>query len=308
MQLLNQPSSKVVVNGATSSEVHIISGVPQGSVLGPLFFLMYINGASDLVFSPGTHIAIYADDIQLSKPVVCDDDFLGLQTDLNSLFQWSVSRRLTFNPEKCKFMVVSRRRNPVDPPVLTLGGHAITRVSQFTYLGVIVTSDLSWSEHIHVLCTRVKKMLGLLYRTFYLNASTTSLLQLYISLIRPFLEYACQVWNPHLAKDVEKLEKVQKFALKVCVKQWDLDYTSLLFICALPTLATRRKYFNLCTMYKIVNHQIYYPPDAFIPRVTPFHALFPSSLSTALLSLKLLSLLICAKHLLSLQIKSTDTH
>ena len=80
-------------------------------------------------------------------------------------------------------------------------------------------------------------MLGLLYRTFYLNASTTSLLQLYISLIRPFLEYACQVWNPHLAKDVEKLEKVQKLALKVCVKQWDLEYTSLLFICALPTLA-----------------------------------------------------------------------
>ena len=194
---------RVVVNGATSSEVHVISGVPQGSVLGPLFFLMYINGASDLVFSPGTHITIYADDILLSKPVVCDDDFLGLQTYLNYLFQWSVSRRFTFNPEKCKFMVVSRRRNPVDPPVLTLGGHAITRVFQFTYLGVIVTSDLSWSEHIHVLCTRAKKMLGLLYRTFYLNASTTSLLQLYISLIRPFLEYACQVWNPHLAKDVE---------------------------------------------------------------------------------------------------------
>ena len=59
-------------------------------VLGPLFFLMYINGASDLVFSPGTHITIYADDILLSKPVVCDDDFLGLQTDLNSLFRWSV--------------------------------------------------------------------------------------------------------------------------------------------------------------------------------------------------------------------------
>ena len=107
---LTSQVQRVVVNGATSSEVHVTSGVPQGSVLGPLFFLMYINGASDLVFSPGTHITIYADDILLSKPVVCDDDFLGLQTDLNSFFQWSVSRCLTFNPEKCKLMVVSTRR------------------------------------------------------------------------------------------------------------------------------------------------------------------------------------------------------
>ena len=72
-------------------------------------------------------------------------------------------------------------------------------------------------------------------------------------------------------KDVEKLEKVQKFALRLCVKQWDLDYVSLLFICDLPTLAARRKYFNLCTMYKIL---IFFPSNMFSPRVTPFQ---PSS-------------------------------
>jgi hypothetical protein len=265
---------RVVVNGATSSEVHAVSGVPQGSVLGPLFFLIYINSASDLGFSPGTHITLYADDILLSKPVICHEDFIGLQTDINSLFQWSTGRRLTFNQEKCKFMLVTRRRNPGDPPVLALGEHAIAQVFQFKYLGVTVTSDLSWGKHIHILCTRAKRMLGLLYRTFYLNTSATSLLQLYISLIRPCLEYACQVWNPHLVKDVEKLEKVQKFALRLCVKQWDLDYSSLLFVCNVPTLATWRKYFNLCTMYKIINQQMFYPPDVFVPRVTPF---LPSS-------------------------------
>ena len=75
-----------------------------------------------------------------------------------------------------------------------------------------------------------------------------------------------------ILKDVEKLENVQKFALRLCVKQWDLDYTSLLFICDLPTLAARRQYFSLCTMYKIVNNLMDFPSDVFIPRVTSRHS------------------------------------
>ena len=118
--------------------------------------------------------------------------------------------------------------NPAIPPVVTLGCHTIARVYQYTYLGVTLSADLSWDKHIHVLCTKAKKMLGLLYRSFYPNSSASSLLKLYISLIRPLLEYACQVWNPYLTKNIEKLEKVQRFALRLCVKQWDLDYPSLL--------------------------------------------------------------------------------
>ena len=136
----------------------------------------------------------------------------------------------------------------------------------------------------------------LLYRTFYHDASVTSLV--YVSLIRPILEYACQLWSPHLVKDVEKLEKVQKFALRLCVKQWDLDYVSLLFICDLPTLAARRKYFNLCTMYKIVNQLIFFPSNMFSPRVTPFQ---PSSNHiSAILSDKLIFILILYQFVLPL--------
>ena len=172
-------------------------------------------------------------------------------------------------------MVVTRKRNSLRPPTLTLGLHAISRVYEYTYLGVTITADLSWSDHIHVLCSKSKRMLGLIYRTFYANSSPFSLLKLYISLIRPSLEYACQVWNPYLAKDIDKLEKVQRFALRLCFKQWDLDYQSLLFLSDLPTLAARRKYFNLCTMFKIVNKLIHFPQDVFIPKITPFS--YPSN-------------------------------
>ena len=225
---------------------------------------------TDLSFSPETNITLYADDILLYKPIRNSDDFTLLQTDLDNLSDWAARSCLSFNPTKCKFMVVTRKRNPAIPPVVTLGCHTIARVYQYTYLGVTLSADLSWDKHIHVLCTKAKKMLGLLYRSFYPNSSASSLLKLYISLIRPLLEYACQVWNPYLTKNIEKLEKVQRFALRLCVKQWDLDYPSLLFISDLPTLAARRKYFSLCSMFKIVNQLMHFPQDVFVPRTTPF--------------------------------------
>ena len=138
-----------------------------------------------MALSPGSTITLYADDILLSKPFDAEDLVL-LQEDINSLSQWSTYKNLVFNPDKCKFMIVTRKRNQTHSPALILNGH-------YTYLGVTLSSDLSWSKHIHELCTRAKKMLGLLYRTFYLYTSSTNLLQLYVYLIRPRLEYACVV-------------------------------------------------------------------------------------------------------------------
>ena len=180
---------------------------------------------------------------------------------------------LMFNPHKCKYMVISRKKtNLLVPPLITLGSSAIERTHSYKYLGVSISSDLSWSEHIYNICTRARRTIGLLYCHFYLNSNSTSLQKLYLTLVQPLLEYGCQVWHPHLVRDIAKLERVQKLVLRLCTKQWTLDYSTLLSLCNLPSLETRRKYFCLCTMYKIVNKLIDFPPDIFVQRVTPFHS------------------------------------
>ena len=115
-------------------------------------------------------------------------------------------------------------------------------------------------------------MLGLFYRTFYTDSSSTSLLKLYATVIRPSLEYACQVWDPHLVKDIEKLEGVPKFALRICLKKWEMG-VGLLLISNLPTVANCRKYFKPCTMFK--NRSLHFHQNLFTLRTTPY--IHPSS-------------------------------
>ena len=120
-------------------------------------------------------------------------------------------------------------------------------------------SDLSWSPHISNLCVKARKLVGLLYRQFYQHADPSTLLQLYRAFIRPHLEYCAIVWDPHLVKDVEALEKVQRFALRMCLKNWSLDHDQLYQLSNLPSLAFRRSNAKLCHLFRIVNDLCDFP-------------------------------------------------
>ena len=151
--------------------------------------------------------------------------------------QWSIENYLDFNTSKCKYMVVSRKRDPPEPDVpLLLFGSALERVDSYKYLGVLLTGDLSWSLQVETVCQKARRILGLLYRRFYGRASQDSLKQLYLSLVRPHLEYACQVWDPHLSRDKNALEKVQSFACKLATSRWDSTYEELLSLLELKAL------------------------------------------------------------------------
>ena len=244
--LLNRRQS-VVVNGEQSPSLPVISGVPQGSVIGPLLFLIYINDITTSVSH--SKLSLYADDIALYRTIHSVIDYLLLQADVNSVANWVGINHLNFNIPKCCYICFSWKRYlSIPPPVLSIGGVDLRRVDNTKYLGLSLSSDLSWSDHITNLCRKTKRLIGMLYRQFYAHADTPTLLKLYVAFIRPHLEYACTIWSPSTKKDIVALENVQKFALKVSLKQWTLSYEDMLDRANIPSLSSRRQNLSLCQL------------------------------------------------------------
>ena len=228
--------------------------------MGSLLFLLFINDITTLEFSGGSLI-LYADDILLYRAIQSDTDYKLLQRDIDKLYIWSEENHLCFNPTKCKYLIISRKCNPLRPTVnLNINNTVLSKVDHIRYLGVWITENLSWSKHIDVICKNARKKLGFMYRLFYQHSSLATLKELYISCVRSQLEYACPVWDPHLRTAVAALEKVQKFALRLCTKKWaHSNYSSLLEQCYLPTLETRRLYLKLCYLYQVINGNFTFP-------------------------------------------------
>ena len=268
---LSGRKQQVVVNGSTSYAVPVLSGVPQGSVLGPLLFLLYIDGITNVTLSPNSHLTLYADDMLLYRPIANCADYANLQEDINRISEWVEANYLQFNTQKCKFMRVTRKRSGIYPPTLYLCCQPLQEVDSYKYLGILLSSDLSWTQHIQSICGKARKLIGLIYRRFYQCSNSESLFQMYVSLVRPHLEYASQVWNTYKTGDINSLENVQKFALRMCAKQWDSSYNDLLQLFSLPSLQQRRLYLDLFTMFKIVHGFFYFPSGVFVeqaPRLT----------------------------------------
>ena len=134
-----------------------------------------------------------------------------------------------------------------------------------------MSHNLCWSQHIQEVCNKAKKALGIIYRNISSHTNDPStIFRLYFALVRPHLEYAAQVWNPHLEKDILCLEKVQKFALRICIKDYHESYENLLEFCKVPSLKKRRLFLCLCTFYCIKNNLIYFPCGSVFPPTMSF--------------------------------------
>ncbi len=118
---LTDRKQQVVVSGGISSALPVVSGVPQGSVLGPLLFIIYVDGVETVTLPDGT-VVMFADDMVLYRPIRSDHDFLLLQRDINAISNWISNLHLQFNGKKCKYMVLSRKRSSVVPPALVVNG------------------------------------------------------------------------------------------------------------------------------------------------------------------------------------------
>ena len=217
---LTDQSQSVRVGECLSSPLPVLSGVPQGSILGPLLFIAFFNDIVKLSPSFSANLYLYADDILLLHPISDSNDIISLNSELSSIHSWLSSKFLQINVSKSKFMIFSHRPqfsfNHL--PQVKISDSILERVSTFKYLGIIFKPNLSWSDHILYARLRAKRTLGLIYRHFYKHCSSSTLLLLYQTLVRPILEYCSILWDPPSSSVSSSLESIQHFAMKIISK------------------------------------------------------------------------------------------
>ena len=260
----------VCVDGSSSDVLPVSSGVPQGSVLGPILFIIYIDGITKVALTAG-NLSLYADDILPYRPIQNIEDFAFLQNDVTNLCSWTNDNLLDFNAIKCKYMLISKRRQPFIPVVLTINGSPLERVDAYKYLGIWITSDLTWSKQVMEVYKKARQKIGILYCKYYQFATPPTMLKLYLSCIQPDLEYAIPAWDPHQHGLINSLEAVQKFAMRVCTKQWSSNYSALLNAYGVPSLRKRRLILKLSYLYNILNGRYSLPEPSPVETRTTSH-------------------------------------
>ena len=252
---------RVRVQSEVSNWTHVLSGVPQGSVLGPVLFLIYINDMVDVISY--SLISLFADDTKLSNTIGRLEDASYLQSDLDSIVQWSKKWSLRFNPQKCKVLHLGKHNEKFSYSMMEDGNRIILDQVPFEKdLGVYIDQDLSFNKHIGEAIGKANRILGLIRRSFkYLTAEI--FVHLYKTLLRPFVEYSSPVWSPYKKKDIILIEGIQRRATKLVSEINHLSYPNRLKFLGLHTLEYRRLRADLIQVYKILTKKENVDPEMF---------------------------------------------
>jgi exonuclease III len=248
---------RVVVNGTKSETSDVASGVPQGTVLGPLLFSIHIN---DIVNDISSEIRLFADDCVCYREIKSEEDCIQLQEDIDRLGNWAKKWGMRFQPVKCNIMQIYRKKCHLRYSYY-LEGTELETLESIKYLGVSISRDLTWNRHIHETCNRANRTLGLLKRNLS-KCPKDIRMQAYKGLIRPTLEYASTIWDPHTKILQEKLEAVQKRAARFVNSNYNFDPGSMTKILAdsnLEPLKERRRQNRLILFYKGINSKANLP-------------------------------------------------
>ena len=202
---LSGRTQSVVVEGSSSDRVPVVSGVPQGSVLGPMLFLLFINDIPDKITS---NLRLFADDCIVYRKIKGISDCEALQEDLNMLAEWETKWGIASHPQKCSVLSVTRSRTPTRFDY-QLKGHVLELQDSTNYLGVDLQSSLSWKTHIDRISKKANSMLGFLRRNLRSCKEDTKA-NAYFTMVRSNLEYCSSVWSPHHQDQVHKVEMVQR--------------------------------------------------------------------------------------------------
>ena len=250
----------VVINGSLSYLAEVISGVPQGTVLGPILFLIYINDMGDCALH--SFLSTFADDTRISGRVDSDSDVDKTQADLNQVIEWSSSNNMLLHEQKFELLCHKSSRPghflTELPYVSELYQYStskgtITQKSLVKDLGVNVHESLSWTPHINIIADSARKMASWVLSVFK-DRSKETMVTLYTSMVRSKLEYCCPLWDPTSIEDIRTLETVQRSFTSRITSVKHLDYWERIKCLNLQSLQRRRERYSIIHMWKVLHH------------------------------------------------------
>ena len=253
---LLERQQRVIVGGCRSGWAPVPSGVPQGSVLAPLLFILYVNDLPDTL---SCGIKVFADDSKLYRPVRHLTDPPTLQEDLNAAVRWADRWQLTFNADKCTVLHIGRqnRHHPY-----TMMGATLKDTAAEKDLGVYIDAELKFRKQAAAAVSKASQVMAVMYRSFHLLDKST-LPILYKTLVRPHLEYCNIIWGPFNRADQQLVERVQRRATKMVPELRQLPYPQRLRALKLPSLYHRRRRGDMIAVYQLLHGGLDLDPQDF---------------------------------------------
>ena len=256
---------RVVIGNSESDNLDVLSGVPQGSILGPLLFVLFINDLTDGI-SDQTNIAMYADDTKIWRQIYSIEDCYALQCDVDYMQNWAIRNKMNFHPKKCKVLNISLKNKSIYDYALpfsqffySLGENILDFTDSENDLGLLVTRKLNWTEHCNKLYNKACMMLGLTRRTAHFINNEKQRRILYLTLVRSQFEHCAIVWRPSAKSSINRLESLQKRSIKWIMSEEMCSYPPEIYFqkCKALDILPLEYYFilkDILFLYEVINN------------------------------------------------------
>ena len=234
IEYLKGRRQRVVIDQAMSTETDVLSGVPQGSILGPLLFVLFINDMHSVV-SSGTSIALYADDTKIWRSILSDMDSIILNNDIEALNKWASTNCMIFHPKKCKVVSIAHKdKNFSNLPFYNfpycLSGVLLDHCESEKDLGLHIHEGLLWSVQYRELLAKATQKFNLLRRTCHFVKNHSHKRVLYLTLVRSIFEHCSCIWAPSSISIIHKFESIQKRAIKWILSEQFYAYSDAYYL------------------------------------------------------------------------------
>ena len=251
---LTNRTQTVLVNGEKSQPAPVISGVPQGSVIGPLLFLVLISDIDEGIYN--SFVSSFADDTRVGCGIASAEDAANLQEDLERIYSWAVTNNMLFNSKKFELLRYGSNAVLKAETTYLSDNHNIIETKASTKdLGVIMSSSADFKDHISALISTVRDLSSWILRSFN-SRSPVLMLQLWKSLVIPRLDYCSQLWSPNQVGLIQQLEELQRVFLKRIYGFRDKPYHEALDELGLYSLQRRRERYQVIYLWCILESKV----------------------------------------------------